>query len=135
MSYHFGLLRLGFLSFLPFRRCRVGRNHFFAGPPGGINPVPSSNDPWPKPIFWQARLATSTQVHPQTTLGRNGCFAGPLCGAGQYASSNDPWPKPIFLLARFMAPGNLILKRPWAETDFLLARFVASFQPQPFNVP
>ena len=92
---------------------------YFVGPPCGRNPVPSSNDPWPKPIFLLARVVASAQFHLQTTLGRNrffcrpalwhqpssiikrplaetDFFAGPPCGINPAPSSNDSWPKPIF---------------------------------------
>ena len=118
----------------------LGRNRFFAGPPCGINPAPSSKDPWPKPIFcwpalWHqpssilkgplaetdyllARLVASTQLHPQRTLGRNRFFAGPPCGINPVPSSNDPWPQPIFLLARLVASTQLHPQRTLGRNRF-----------------
>ena len=118
----------------------LGRNRFFAGPPCGINPAPSSKDPWPKPIFcwpalWHqpssilkgplaatdfllASLVTTTQLHPQRTLGRNRFFAGPPCGINPAPSSKHPWPKPIFLRARLVASTQLYPQRTLGRNRF-----------------
>ena len=85
MSCHFGLLRLDFLSFLPFRRCRV----------------------WPKPIFLLPRLVASSQFHLQTTLGRNRFFGWPALRHQPGSILKRPLAETDVLLARFVALGNM----------------------------
>ena len=134
MSCHFGHLRLGFLSILPLLKLPVGIFRFYfciSSYFGRIGQFPSSNDPWPKPIFLLARLVASTQLHPQKNLGRNRFFARPPCSINSGSSSKDPWPKPFFCWLVLWHQPSSILKGPLAETDFLLARRVASTQVHP----
>ena len=103
----------------------LAETDFFAGPPCGSNPVPSSTDPWPKPMFLLARLVALTQLHPHF-------FAGPPCGIGPFPSLNSFWPNPIFLLASVVEATQLHPQRTLGRNRFLLlARLVASTQLHP----